>query len=226
MINTDTDKIIIVCYSSFSGGKFLLNSLGLSNKIVLQDINLATQQANGNFSTQEKFEYLATKLKENGSTKEWNDLGLGCFQFFGVPSKEYLQNKVTVERFDNKISNIIDNDLTFFLVAHNYIFLPKYLEVWKNARIIAFENSDLFIKWRTNGIQTENAELSREKLADKNVIHYFDNNNYFSKIKTVDEIEKMYKLLDLPDFDRELVSSYYDLWMGKLIENKLYWEKE
>ena len=82
MINFDTRNLIIVCYPGGAGGKFLINSLGLSDDCVFQDADLASRQLQQDFTPADKFSYLTNKI--NKVTGEWHDLDLGCVQLFGV----------------------------------------------------------------------------------------------------------------------------------------------
>jgi hypothetical protein len=143
----DTDKLIIVCYPANAGGKFLINCLGLSDVSVFQDGTLVTQQLNGLFTQQDKINLLLQRLDE--TTDEWNDLGLGCGQLFGTDNLLYLceyPDLIRLREFPECINSLINlNKHYFFIVAHNTIFLEGYLNIWKNAKVIIFENPKEFI---------------------------------------------------------------------------------
>ena len=99
-INFNTDNLIICCYPSGAGGKFLINCLGLSDDAVFQSHILAEKQLNLNFSQFNKMEYLDTELKK--ITSNWNDLNLGCEQLFGIPNHSYfaMSSKLIKNAFD------------------------------------------------------------------------------------------------------------------------------
>lgn len=147
----DTDKLIIVCYPAEAGGKFLINCLGLSNTSVLQDGPLVTKQLNGLFTQQDKSNLLLQRIDD--TIEKWTDLGLGCGQLFGTGNLLYLSEYpelIQLHKFPDCIHSLIElNKHYFFIVAHNIIFLEKYLNIWKNAKVIMFENSQEFISNRS-----------------------------------------------------------------------------
>lgn len=248
---SDTTKIVIVFYPHYAGGKFLINSLGLSDDAVLQDSKLAEQQLNNNFNQYQKFKFLSDKL--HNITDHWNDLNLGCYQLFGVSDDAYT--KTDNISFNQIIFDIVNNNKYFFLVAHTYRQFELYLKYWKNPTIIMFENSNKFMLNRLIKI-TPPDELIRYNpdLIDfyKNQFDYFtdriekrlllstmhqtyiqqfkktydkdvyivDNDIYFNKEKTIGLIRNFYNILNLSDFNEELISEYYTLWITKLEELK------
>ena len=207
---------IIVCYPGGAGGKFLINSIGLSNSAVFQDVDLANQQLAGNLTSQDKFNYLVNELDK--VTTHWNDLNLGCGYITGINPQLF-----------------IEKNLYLFLVAHNSQIMGQRLGQWPNAKIIVFKNSTEFILTRGNNyffedvIPPENIKLDIDLIQGsiisqakrlKNVI-WWDTNWYFSESNTVDQIEKLYTDLNLTDFNREFVTEYYNLWINKLKELKI-----
>ena len=131
------DNIIVVRYPSNAGGKFLINCLGLSELVVLQDNQLAQLQVNALLSPAEKFSIILDKLNE--VTDTWYDLNLGCSQLF----VENYFGKVT--EIDPVIKLVIDNKLFVCVVAHNDRIFQNILTTWPNAKIIYFTNYNLFI---------------------------------------------------------------------------------
>ena len=142
MVNFDTNNIVIVSYPGYAGGKFLINSLGLSNDSVFQDAKLAELQLDGKFAAIDKINYLTNAV--SNISVAWDDLGLGDFQLFGMWNDIYLKNKCEEikqdYRFSSAIKKISNTDLKFFIVAHEITTIPKYTAVWKNARLIIFKN--------------------------------------------------------------------------------------
>jgi hypothetical protein len=122
------DNIIVVRYPSNAGGKFLINCLGLSELVVLQDNQLAQLQVNALLSPAEKFSIILDKLNE--VTDTWYDLNLGCSQLF----VENYFGKVT--EIDPVIKLVIDNKLFVCVVAHNDRIFQNILTTWPNAKII------------------------------------------------------------------------------------------
>ena len=134
MINFNTDRLVIVCYPRLSGGKFLINCLGLNDNCVFQHQDLV------NINYQEKITYLHNKLDQARQNKKWTDLDLGCRELFDDRSFTCISLTAT------QLSN--DNNRFFFLVAHDIPTLKKYLKFWKNPKIVFFQNYYDFIQQR------------------------------------------------------------------------------
>jgi hypothetical protein len=152
VIDFDTDKLIIFYYPGNAGGKFLINSLGLSDNAVFQDSKLAAKQLAGNFSNQDKIDYLLNKINE---TKEkWSDLDLGCGQLYGHGNKSIhglkdlpLTNKIrNYFTFDTIIEPLSKSSKYFFKIAHFTHTFKKELMFWPNAKVIELVNYKPFIK--------------------------------------------------------------------------------
>jgi hypothetical protein len=150
MINFDTDNIVLVCYPGFAGGKFLINSLGLSNNAVFQNDRLAEQQLNGDFTPKDKFTLLQQRLAE--PMENWTDLNLGCEQLFGVDTIDYQRfltaRLLNNDRFHPVIDQLSNGNHKFFLVVHFAEYLDRILRVWKNAQVILFDNYTKFTESR------------------------------------------------------------------------------
>ena len=156
MINFDTDNLIIVCYPSGAGGKFLINSLGLSNNAVFQDARLASAQLNNNFNQVDKINYLKNEL-QNVKDK-WTDLNLGCLQLFGISDDSYyIYTPQVVKKltFSPVIDSLSNSNLKYFIVAHWPTQCEQYLKVWPNAKVIYFKNCEKFISFRNMSVERE-----------------------------------------------------------------------
>jgi hypothetical protein len=277
-INFNTDNIVIVYYSKDSGGKFLINSLGLSDDAVFQSAELAEKQLNGMFTIDNKIQYLINELGNVQDT--WNDLNLGCSQFFGINDFDYRSYtsdliKQNTDIFNPVLEKISNKNLKFFVACHDFFYLEKLLSLWPNARIIFFENSENFINFRTGildqiklhwdtirGVdwpetnpsslsdlekkcssqvleeitsqfpyirskiirRTWQTEYNEGKLKTykshkvKNQKLFWDTDLYFSCEDTVNKIEQFYHKLELTNFNREYITTYYNLWINKLKE--------
>ena len=138
----ETDNIIVVYYPRDTGGKFLINCLGLNNQAVFQDSHLAKLQINGLFTPENKISLLLSRLKETKT--HWNDLQLGCSALFGISHAEIVNHNFTnnnfIKNLDPVIKLIIEKKLFFFIVAHDDYSLKNILYAWPNARIIYFTN--------------------------------------------------------------------------------------
>jgi hypothetical protein len=222
----NTDKLIIVCFPAGAGGKFLINCLGLSDDAVFQCNKLTRLQLDGRFSQTDKFNLLVQRIYE--TTDKWTDLRLGCSQLFGFSNFEYLKEPVNInnpDQFDECIPKLIDlNTHYFFIVGHHIQFLQSYLKVWKNAKVIIFENSFEFLQHRGRHLYATSdehiADLNKFKNSYTGNIIYWDNSWYNSVEKTIAEIENLYNLLNLSDFNSELLTLFYHAWISKVTELK------
>ena len=270
MINFNTDNLIIVCYPRNAGGKFLINSLGLSDCAVFQHAILAQQQIDGGYSQIDKINYLKKELREVGT--EWNDLNLGCHELFCVENNiytDYPSGLIKKFTFNQTVETLSNSSFKFFIVAHQPLVCERYLEVWPNAKVIYFKNCAEFISTRPSQIQRQwdvikgpswpnvaptnidefnslpefvKQELDtflysvkfqlysifqfqqlaindhEKSISDFSNCIQWDTNNYFSIDSTVKEIEKLYNLLELNNFNEEAIREYYILWANKLKE--------
>ena len=151
MIDFKTNKLIIMYYPMQAGGKFLMNSLGLSNFSVFQSQKFAKKQLEGKFSKLDKINYLLNELEK---VQVWNDLNLGCEQLFekthlGIKSLK-IQNLTDDIRnlfdFPSVIEDIIKQDYYLFVACHDITTLARVLNFWPNAQVIEFVNYTNFQK--------------------------------------------------------------------------------
>ena len=145
------DKIVIVCYPPGTGGKFLINNLGLNDQAVFQDSKLVRLQINNNFSYDDKIAYIFSQFEKTLQNRRWNDLGLGCGQLFGVDAIDYqtIYPEIFSTRFNTVVKTIISKNLFLFVVAHDTLILRKQLDFWVNAKVIGFTNFTNFINTRS-----------------------------------------------------------------------------
>ena len=212
MIDFNTKNLIIAYYPQGAGGKFLINCLGLSDKAVLQHADYI------HFNQTEKIEFLTTRIQDTAN--HWADLGLGCSELFGIGNDVYYKYPPSIiknMKFNSAIETLSNNNLKFFIVAHWPSQCKKYLSTWPNATIIHFKYSDEFINFRTPNSEIK-VHVEPEVDFPNEII--WDNNNYFSADTTVNEIKKLYKLLDLNNFNETAIQEYYALWIAKLKEIK------
>ena len=57
-LNYDTSNLVVFQFPRYAGGKFVQNCLGLSDHMVFQKQSLAQAQIDGNFSFEDKKEYI------------------------------------------------------------------------------------------------------------------------------------------------------------------------
>lgn len=151
MINFNSDRIVLFYYPSNVGGKFLINSLGLSDSVVFQHSHLAEEQLKGRFSKKDKINYLINEINKIEDT--WNDLNLGCVSLLGeaetvIQSLRFpLANKIKKYLdFDQIIDTLSNSEIYFFKVCHTTRDLEKTMQFWPQANVIEFTNYNSFLK--------------------------------------------------------------------------------
>lgn len=226
-LNKETKSITIVVYEPWAGGKFLINCLGLSNHAYLQDTSLIRLQMQGKLTPADKKELLDKRL--DSVTDKWLDLGMGCGLIFGIyPTKE--------QSFPPLVSQLSNEDNQLFVIAHNLNDLDSLLAIWKNPKIIVLNNSINFIKWRWGNLEQhqllthpqfnfwknpddtpkkEAATLAKLKYTDHQIFTW-DTDAYLDRYKFKNEIEKCYEFCGLPDYNFQLIYSFYKKYLHTL----------
>ncbi len=164
VIDFDTDKLIIFHYPRGTGGKFVINCLGLGDNAVFQDNILAQAQVNNQLNSLTE---LLVRLDETKKLNYWNDLSLGCVQLFsGEPKVNNTDVILTYPKIET-IVNLINNNFYFFLAAHNVSGLNILLKLWPNAVVVSLSDYDIFL-----------SEFERESYKESNnlMLHEYWNN--------------------------------------------------
>lgn len=145
-VNFETNNLIVSYYEPGAGGKFLLNTLGLSKSVVLQSSDLAKQQLIGALSPSDKFDILIDRLSQVET--EWNDLNLGCQQLWCNRNDDpnFFNSFEKTFKFHPIIEQLSKSNLMFGLVSHTYPRLLEILQVWPNAKILFLDNTHQFIE--------------------------------------------------------------------------------
>jgi hypothetical protein len=152
-INFDYDKVIVVYFDPGLGGKFLINSLGLSNEVFFQHNRLVQLQLENNFNFNKKVSFLHKRMEMVPNTK-WDDLGLCDYRLFGISSEDDCRfpcSQINIQKFkDDPVLIKVTNESTkyLFLTAHGKVELDLVLNLWKNAKVIKFSRGNLFYKIR------------------------------------------------------------------------------
>ncbi len=175
--NYNTKNLIIFQFPRYAGGKFVQNCLGLSDHMVFQKQSLAQAQIDGNFSFEDKKEYISTHMQiEDIKTGYWGDLRLGCMELFVQDDMAYnfetqigyYLDKLGLPHYsqDNgdAFSSVVlneqhplINDTVKFLSSDendNLLFcinqhsLHIPEDFFPNAKIITFKNSSRMTRYR------------------------------------------------------------------------------
>ena len=153
-MNNSFDKIFenelatLLQYPTGAGGKFIINCLSFHPKFHPQTPCFID-------GVEERIAYITKELKDYDGYN-WNDLNMGCMQFFNVESSDpnIIGTEVTVHRADIKRSSFktvlpcIAKKLHFFKTTHTSQQAEFYQRVWPNAKRIVMTNCGEFITAR------------------------------------------------------------------------------
>jgi hypothetical protein len=148
-----TDRVVIVVYPRGAGGKFLLNCLALGNQFALQDSELARQQLSGILDSDGVYELLTSRI--NAVNDEWNDLDLGDDRLLG----EDFINALETTHYDKIqlpliLQQLVAGNYSFPIVAHSATTLKQLLKVFPFAKVLALENTAMFMHCRSDQLTT------------------------------------------------------------------------
>lgn len=160
-MNRQYSNIVLIHYEIGSGGKFLLNCLGLSDDAVFYSAALAEKQLQGNFTLNDKINYLNHYLNEAKITKIWNDFGLGCYNMYEF-THDQTKYKDDFEEGTEILNDLHSSSIPFadmkhkfhkvftplttsnpkviFFISHSKKLTLKYLAHFPNIKIIQFDN--------------------------------------------------------------------------------------
>jgi len=222
-LNFDYDKVIILKYLPGGGGKFLSGCLGLSDDVVLMRKDLAQMQLDGKLPIEKKLKYLLLSTKQQSERQIWVDWGFGRGSFWGANVGDYLESgKEYISHMCNPIiSKCIDNNKFILLPVHEDKVLIAMLRYWKNSKVIIFKNELKFRLTRALGNFGTNSFSSVTKFRFdqfklNNLSYEWDCDWYYSRDKTVSEIEKLYDSFKLSGFNSEVISEFYGDWRNAI----------
>lgn len=218
LYNKYCENIVLMSYPRNSGGKFIINNLGLSKHCFFQKLHLVKKQLSGRLSPDQKLSYLLYQLNDQ-TPFQWNDLRLGCMNLFGDPYDP--------ENFSEEIVKITHQNLgLFFLVVHNLNQFDAYQKIWPCAKHIHITNASKFINWRLN--LPEDFDKSKYPRLSQGFPQEHD--HQLSKNATIwnsewffdwhvfcVEMKNLYNHLQLPDFNADLVKQYYQAYYDTLL---------
>jgi hypothetical protein len=235
--NFDTENIIIFHYPGFAGGKFVMNCMCLSDNMVLQRQSLAQAQIDGNFSFDDKKEYILTHMKDEDITNGgWSDIGLGCEQLFIYDDLVSVSALATRSVYMNNVYNSVEhpcinntvrflssetnNKLLFSLEWHHQTQFLR--EFFPNAKIITFKNNAQMVNHRTSfqsiaSNKVWNEISPNERVADRVADFTWDTEWLYDVSTTTDGLHELYKLFNLDGWEQAepFIKEYYHLWCEK-----------
>ena len=227
--NLETNNLTIIWYHNYSGGKFMLNCLALNEISLFPHNVLAEQQMQGNFTVADKMNYLRSELGKIQKGVFWTDLNLSDNIFFGFNKKKYADPWRGIH-YNTLVKDVSFSDYKFFRASHDIREVINIKNIWKNANVILFTHPHAYVEKRAKNdpkirVYYDSLKYHEEHLEElrqlPNVIYEFDVRKYELETETLDAVRELYTILDLPDFNKELLSEYYNLWYNKIEEIKL-----
>ncbi len=204
----------------------MANCLSLSDHGLFGHKEMTEAQLRGEFSPDDKLNYLTGELSKINKGDFWNDLLITDNKFFGFAKKDYINpwRGITYHKY---VKDVSYGDYKFFIASH---FNPEVIEIkkiWKNANIILFTHPHDYVEKRAS--KDPNISVFYERLADyeenlkemrslPNVVYEFDVRKYESETETLDAIKEMYDILGIKGYDREKLATYYNDWYNKINE--------
>ena len=148
-INFDNDSAVFVLYPWGAGGKFVINSLAVSARAVLQDAVLAQQQLDRNLSVAEKKTIILRRLSDEKD--RWQDLHFSVDALTGVNERCYIIEPPSTAQYwpwNQFFHTLSQTAIRWFTDIHDAGHLAAYLAVWPRARIIRMRSTEKFTQWR------------------------------------------------------------------------------
>ena len=242
--NYNTKNLIIFQFPRYAGGKFVQNCIGLSNNVVFQKQSLAQAQIDGNFSFEDKKEYILEYQQQEDIKKldYWSDLHLGCMELFvqddgpyNFETQNYSQdgadafNSVDLNEQHPLINDTVkflssdENDnLLFCIIQHSHYIAEDF---FPNAKIITFKNSSRMTRYRYSYLNNDadsdkhwwhwdKADIGGERKAD----FIWDTKWLNDLTSTVNGLKKLYKVFNLDGWEQAepFIKEYYHLWIEKI----------
>ena len=204
----------------------MANCLSLSDHGLFGHKEMTEAQLRGEFSPDDKLNYLTGELSKINKGDFWNDLLITDNKFFGFNKKDYI-NPWRGISYHSYVKDVSYGDYKFFIASH---FNPEVIEIkkiWKNANIILFTHPHDYVEKRAS--KDPNISVFYKRLADyeknlkemrslPNVVYEFDVRKYESETETLDAIKEMYDILGIKGYDREKLATYYNDWYNKINE--------
>ena len=224
-------KPIIVCYPRGTGGKFLINCLGLSDDVLLSDFKLAQRQLNNQLTPSDKLDLLLDRLSTT-SAQNWNDLDLSHVRLFDSMSLLNTFSNEEKEKFSgSSYTSVIDPNLflntrathtiinsnkAFGFESHGLNEAEFYYNLWDDATMILFDdNFNLFYQYRTPYSMYKNIdwEFNKVKLAR---CLFWSADAFLHEDTFLTKIEELYKNIGLSGFNKDYVSAYRSAWLDTI----------
>lgn len=244
MLNWQSDRVLIVYYPPGAGGNFVANALALSDSVEAQDVLLL------NIPYEDKVKSLFERSKEFDFFTGIEELfGLNIYQVSNDKLRkcEYSQALVNVsyskkywtvnchtELHLEKLLQLFPNakilkleNYEDFCVKRGYTLanyhsteFRKYAGAdWKD---LSFNNmpSDIQQEIKEKYPQFIPISLNRDVLCASVLADYYFDVGDYSEEPTLFSLEKLYKELEIPKFNRSLIKDFYTLWKNRINDTR------
>jgi hypothetical protein len=213
-----THLAVIVSYPTGAGGKFITNCLSFhprfhpQSNVFLKDI-------------ESRISHIFSSLDDYDG-KEWNDLGMGCQQFFNVSSlrpdifnhHDVLNHRSEIKEASIKLLlPVISYGFYFFKTAHSITQEKFYSAIWPNSKKIVMDNCSTFINKRNNQVKGEWKVVDTIKLDDNDDAFVFDANCLLDWTGFKDEYKRLLAWFDEVPTDLDRLEIFYRKYMAAVI---------
>jgi hypothetical protein len=228
LYDRESKKVILVNYKQGAGGNFLINCLCLSSSIESKrEFKILN-------TLEKKIDYIKNGMnKINIKELNWKDVSL-CDR-----SEEIVNGDFSgVAFFKSHDTYHLNQDLNFWINPKVIIFKNCSLFCYLRSCIWNIDNGDKtyqtyceysikkFLNLNKNKQKLIKSYFQDEKYDYKNFekndkfLYVWDTNWYLSLDETLFHLNEIYKLLNLEDFNEEIISWYYEIWIDKMEQMK------
>ena len=166
----DSDKIVLVYYTGYAGGKFIINSLSLNDSCCPAIFIDDAKSVEENLATKVPC-IMATIPPSKEACLNWTAYELHCDSFWKYTAYEYDEDPTVIDRMPEVSKQILEDHYCFKAIHHDGIF-AKWRKEFPNARVLQIYNYVKFIhtaaplKGCTDTQATDNPDVVGDFLFD------------------------------------------------------------
>lgn len=162
VVNFDTDQLVLICYPGYAGGNFLINCLSLSDdsnyypaddtNTIVKDKQLLFQKFTKSIDNQSLIgEWQDFLTKKDSTNKDISgDRAYSILAPISTISIDTMSPEIFPKFLFSPSLCELTNDTThkFFVGLHHPLQVDKILKLYKNAKLVVFENYRNFLEFR------------------------------------------------------------------------------
>lgn len=186
-INFNTDRLIIINYPRYTGGKFISMALGLHPNILIQEQTMARLQMREGANPMIGFNLAMEtfkKTKEKSKNFEW-----GCMELANFNVKSLQADARADETRCNDLWRELTNQNKFYFFMADHTDLNMYSK-YVNRKTIRLTNYEWILKKRNKIAVKLEHDIDGDSIA-------FDMESMKEKSSFIDEIYKIFNFLGL-----------------------------